>query len=57
MTARLRLRKPVPQGRAFGIAPPAIREGTVGAQARALGAAAVPLSLRYLIDQNPVRDA
>lgn len=40
-----------------GIAPPAIREGTVGAQARALGAAAVPLSLRYLIDQNPVRDA
>lgn len=40
-----------------GIAPPAIREGTLGAQARALGAAAVPLSLRYLIDQNPVRDA
>ena len=35
-----------------GIDPPAIREGTVGADARALGAAAVPLSQRYLIDQN-----
>lgn len=35
-----------------GIAPPAIREGTVGAEARALGAAAIPLSQRYLIDQN-----
>lgn len=35
-----------------GIEPPAIREGTVGAEARALGAAAIPLSQRYLIDQN-----
>jgi predicted NBD/HSP70 family sugar kinase len=35
-----------------GIDPPIIREGTLGAQARALGAAAIPLSQRYLIDQN-----
>ena len=35
-----------------GIAPPIIREGTVGAEARSLGAAAIPLSQRYLIDQN-----
>jgi predicted NBD/HSP70 family sugar kinase len=35
-----------------GIDAPLIREGTVGAQARALGAAAIPLSQRYLIDQN-----
>jgi predicted NBD/HSP70 family sugar kinase len=35
-----------------GIDPPNIREGTVGAQARSLGAAAIPLSQRYLIDQN-----
>ena len=35
-----------------GIDPPQIREGTVGAQARSLGAAAIPLSQRYLIDQN-----
>ncbi len=35
-----------------GISPPQIRQGTVGAGARALGAAAVPLSQRYLIDQN-----
>ena len=41
-----------------GIDPPQIREGTVGAQARALGAAAIPLSQRYLIDQNAaLRDA
>ncbi len=39
-----------------GVDPPVIREGTVGADARALGAAAIPLSHRYLIDQNaPVR--
>jgi hypothetical protein len=31
---------------------PQVREGTIGAQARSLGAAAVPLSQRYLIDQN-----
>ncbi len=35
-----------------GITPPSIREGTVGAEARSLGAAAIPLSQRYLIDQN-----
>lgn len=41
-----------------GIEPPDIREGTVGAQARSLGAAAIPLSQRYLIDQNAaLRDA
>ncbi|MFZ5708727.1 MAG: ROK family transcriptional regulator [Pseudomonadota bacterium] len=37
-----------------GIDPPAIREGTVGPDARALGAAAVPLSQRYLTDQAPI---
>ncbi|MFN3844527.1 MAG: ROK family protein [Paracoccaceae bacterium] len=41
-----------------GIDPPVIREGTVGADARSLGAAAIPLSQRYLIDQNAAtRDA
>lgn len=35
-----------------GVAVPQVREGTVGAQARSLGAAAIPLSQRYLIDQN-----
>lgn len=35
-----------------GITPPVVREGSLGAQARALGAAAIPLSQRYLIDQN-----
>lgn len=41
-----------------GIAPPVVREGTVGAQARSLGAAAIPLSQRYLLDQNAaLRDA
>ena len=35
-----------------GIAPPTLREGTLGPQARSLGAAAIPLSQRYLIDQN-----
>ncbi|MDR7123812.1 ROK family transcriptional regulator [Pseudotabrizicola sp. 4114] len=35
-----------------GIDAPAIRQGTVGANARVLGAAAIPLSHRYLIDQN-----
>ena len=33
-----------------GVEPPQIREGTVGAEARALGAAAIPLAQRYLID-------
>lgn len=41
-----------------GITPPLVREGTVGAQARSLGAAAIPLSQRYLLDQNAAqRDA
>lgn len=41
-----------------GVSPPVIREGTVGAQARSLGAAAIPLSQRYLLDQNAAsRDA
>lgn len=41
-----------------GISMPQVREGTVGAQARSLGAAAIPLSQRYLIDQNaPLRGA
>jgi len=35
-----------------GIDPPQVRQGTVGPDARALGAAAIPLSQRYLIDQN-----
>jgi predicted NBD/HSP70 family sugar kinase len=35
-----------------GITPPIIREGTVGAEARSLGAAAIPLSQRYMIDKN-----
>jgi hypothetical protein len=35
-----------------GITPVTVREGTVGAQARSLGAAAIPLSQRYMIDQN-----
>jgi predicted NBD/HSP70 family sugar kinase len=35
-----------------GIDPPQVREGTLGPGARALGAAAIPLSQRYLIDQN-----
>lgn len=40
-----------------GIEPPLIREGTVGAEARALGAAAIPLSQRYLLDPNAgIRD-
>ncbi len=35
-----------------GIEPPQVREGSVGQQARSLGAASIPLSQRYLIDQN-----
>ena len=35
-----------------GIGPLNIREGTIGPLARSLGAAAIPLSYRYLIDQN-----
>ncbi len=35
-----------------GVAVPQVREGTVGANARTLGAAAILLSQRYLLDQN-----
>jgi predicted NBD/HSP70 family sugar kinase len=35
-----------------GIEPPQIRAGSVGAQARSLGAASIPLSQRYLVDPN-----
>ena len=35
-----------------GIDPPEIREGTVGAGARSLGAAAVPLAQRFLLEQG-----
>ncbi len=35
-----------------GVTPPQVREGTIGAQARTLGTAAIALSQRYLIDQN-----
>ncbi|THD85863.1 ROK family transcriptional regulator [Aliigemmobacter aestuarii] len=35
-----------------GIDAPVIREGTVGHEARTLGAASIPLSQRYLIDPN-----
>ncbi len=35
-----------------GIEPPVIATGTVGAQARSLGAASIPLSQRYLVDPN-----
>lgn len=37
-----------------GVERPQVREGTVGADARALGAAAIPLAQRYLIDANAV---
>lgn len=35
-----------------GVTAPAIRAGSIGAEARALGAAAIPLSHRYLVDPN-----
>ena len=35
-----------------GVTAPHVREGTMGAHARSLGAAAIPLSQRYLIDWN-----
>ena len=37
-----------------GITPVVIREGTVGPQARSLGAAAIPLAQRYLLDQSAI---
>lgn len=40
-----------------GVTPPVVREGSVGAEARSLGAAAIPLSQRYLLDQNVAQRA
>lgn len=40
-----------------GVEPPQVREGTVGANARALGAAAIPLAQRYLIESHPNQTA
>ena len=37
-----------------GISPPQISEGTAGPDARALGAASLPLSMRFLVDQNAI---
>lgn len=56
LPAALRARLTAATGAAFarldpsGISPPAIREGTAGPGARALGAAALPLAQRYLLD-------
>ena len=38
-----------------GVEPPQVRQGTVGAEARALGAAAIPLAQRYLIDPHAMQ--
>lgn len=35
-----------------GIEAPVIREGTVGAEARVMGAAAIPLTQKFLVEQN-----
>jgi predicted NBD/HSP70 family sugar kinase len=35
-----------------GIRPPAVREGAVGANARVIGAASLPIFARYLVDPN-----
>ncbi|WP_420841673.1 ROK family transcriptional regulator [Gemmobacter caeruleus] len=40
-----------------GIDAPLIREGTIGAEARSLGAAAVPLAQRFLLEQGSVLTA
>jgi predicted NBD/HSP70 family sugar kinase len=40
-----------------GVTPPMIREGTVGPRARELGAAAIPLSQRFLVDQSAMLTA
>ncbi len=40
-----------------GITPAAIREGTIGPQARALGGAAIPLAQRFLVDQPVMQKA
>ncbi len=40
-----------------GVSPPAIREGTVGPQARELGGAAIPLAQRFLVDQTATLSA
>lgn len=63
MPATLRARLTAATAAAFarldqsGITAPAIREGTVGPQARVLGAAAIPLSQRFMIDASgPLRE-
>ncbi len=40
-----------------GLAPPELRAGTLGPEARALGAASLPLSERFLVDQNALLKA
>ena len=40
-----------------GLVAPKVREGTIGYNARALGAASLPLSMRFLIDQNALLKA
>ena len=37
-----------------GLVPPAIRAGTIGPIARALGGASLPLFNRYLLDQHDI---
>lgn len=39
-----------------GVEPPQVRQGTVGADARAMGAAAIPLAQRYLIDPHATQN-
>ncbi len=48
----LSARRHLEQMNQAGIEPVGIREGTVGYNARALGAATLPLSERFLVDQN-----
>lgn len=37
-----------------GLVPPSVEEGTIGSDARSLGAASLPLSERFLLDRNAV---
>ncbi len=46
------IRKYLPTLNFTGIEAPEIKQGTVGYNARAIGAASLPLSLRFLVDQN-----
>lgn len=47
-----RIRSRLAELRVAGIDKPEIREGTIGSDARALGAASLPLSNRFLVDRN-----